>query len=101
MDRDAGSIPIGQTVVVADTPYIRVTFTRVSDQEGAVQYTNPVNGLAVLKMRVGVYDGSSDIQYVDQNFWAVSVNGRPIAAGETAHGKVNVNAQARTINVTT
>ena len=101
MDRDASTIPLGQTLVVADTPHIRVTITRVSDHEGIVQYSNPMNSIAVLRIRVGVYDGSSEIQYIDQTFWTVTVNGRPIAPGETVNGRIDITAQARTINITT
>lgn len=98
---DASQIPVGQKVVVANTSYIKSTFTRVSEQEGVVEYFHPTNGTMVFKVKVGVYSGNSDIQYVDQEFWTVMVNGRPIAPGELATGNVKINAEARTINVTT
>jgi len=97
---DANQIPIGQKVVVADTSYIKSTFTRVNEQDGLVEYFHPTNGTVVLKAKVGIYSGDTDIQYVDQDFWTVRVNGRPIAPGEQARGNMKINAEARTIDVT-
>jgi hypothetical protein len=98
---DASQIPLGQKVVVADTPYIKSIFTRISEQDGFIEYFHPTNGTVVLKAKLGIHSGDSDIQYMDQDFWAVRVNGRPIAPGEQASGSMQINAEARTINVTT
>jgi hypothetical protein len=98
---DASLVPIGQKTVVADTPYIKSTFARTSEEDGFVEYFHPTNGTVVLKVKVGVHSGTSDLQYVDRDFWAVMVDGRPIAPGEQAIGSIEINAEARTLNMRT
>src|SRR5438045_802901 len=101
MDTNASDIPIGQTVVVTDTTYIKGTLKRISETECLFEQFNPANGALVLRTKLNVHSGASEFEYVDQNFWTVTVDGRPIGSGEIAHGKVQTNAQARTLNVTT
>lgn len=101
MDMTANMVPIGQAIVVAETDEVRGIFTRISDQEGIIEYASCANSAAVLRMKVGVYDGSSEVEYMDQTFWDVNVDGRPIGPGEIAHGTMKVNIHARSINIIT
>jgi len=88
-------------IVVVETDEVRGIFTRISDQEGVIEYASRANGTTVLRMKVGVYDGSSEVEFMDQTFWDVNVDGRPIGPGEIAHGTMKVDVKARSINIIT
>jgi hypothetical protein len=98
---DISTIPIGQTVTAANTASVRTTIQQISEQHCLVEYFNPANGAMVLKAKVAVYSGATEIQYQDQSFWTVTVNGRPIGSGEQVHGAASINAETRTINIRT
>jgi len=102
MDIDAKTVPVGQTILLGETEFITTRFTRVSERKGFVEYFEPVDGCTVLKIQVDVYGESvCDFQYIDRDYWTMTVNGRPMAPGEEVEGTINVDAEHRTIEITT
>jgi len=102
MDRDARTVPIGQTILVSETEYITIRFTRVSERTGFIEYFEPVDGCTVLKIEVDVYGESiCNFQFIDRAYWTMMVNGRPMAPNEEAEGTINVDTETKTIEIVT
>ena len=100
MERDAKTVPVGETILVKHTEDIIIRFTRVSERNGVIEHCEPVDGCSVLVIELDVYGESPcDIKYVDYAYWTITVNGRPITPGEALEGTFNVNDEDRTIEL--
>lgn len=99
---DVNSVAIGQSVVVADTDYIKSVFERVSHAEGRIEQTDPSSGKVVLKASVNMFTGTQQPTWFDWDFWTVQLNGKPVtrSLGQTL-GDVRWSPQQRTIDITT
>lgn len=103
MDKvDITDVPIGQTVVYADTPYIKGTFKRTSHYKGHAELSDPASGKVVMKLTVDMTTGRQVPTWFDWDFWTVKVDGKPVARGEgSANGETSWEPQTRTINIRT
>jgi hypothetical protein len=102
-DLDPMSVPVGSKAVSNDTRYVKTTFTRVSEQVGLAEWFHPTRGTLILKVRIVLPTGASQVEYLDHGFWKFTVDGRPLPAGTAgqAQGAMSIDAQTRTINFKT
>lgn len=99
---DAANLPIGQSVVFTDTDYIKVVLTRVNHEKIISEHIDPKSGKTVLRARLGVYDGSSEIEQVDRDFWTITVDGKPIGPGAgSAQGQIQFDPRTRQLDIRT
>ena len=99
---NAGSIPISQKVVITDTGFIKGTITRVSEDEVVLEQFDPATGQLVLRIKVGIHSPTSAVEYIDQDFWTITVDGKAFSSGsEPARGDVDFDPKSRRINITT
>lgn len=102
MDVDVTDTPIGSTVVVADTPYIKSAFTRVSQAEGLIELRDPSTGKLVMKVKVDMNSGVQHPTWFDWDFWTVKIDGKTIGRGAgSAYGDTRWDPKSRTISITT
>lgn len=99
---DASQVPVGQTITVANTSYIRTTFTRTNHNEGILEQFDPVSGRLVLRARMDVSGNSQNFEFVDTTFWSVTLNGQPvIGLPNVSNVRINADPQTRTFQITT
>lgn len=99
---NADKVPVGQTITVTNTSYIRVTFTRTGHNEGVVEYFEPTSGRLVLKARVEVFSGSQNFEFVDTTFWSITLNGQPVVGvPNVSNAQMKADPQTRTFQITT
>ena len=98
---DVNNVTIGQSIVVADTDYIKSIFKRISHAEGRIEQTDPSSGKVVLKASVNMLTGMQQPTWFDWDFWTVRLNGKPVtrSAGQTLDD-IRWNPQQRTIDIT-
>jgi hypothetical protein len=69
-------LPIGQTIVFAQSPQFRQTLTRInSDTLESIHYDQSTND-ETLKMHLHL-DGSAELVSLDRVYWILEVDGRP------------------------
>jgi hypothetical protein len=102
MSIDVTNTPIGGTVVVANTHYIKSIFTRASQSEGLIELRDPSTGKLVMKVSIDMNTGVQRPTWFDWDFWTVKINGKQIAreAG-AAQGSMRWNPESRTIDIQT
>lgn len=98
------SVPIGHTVTIADNNNIKVTLTRVSEEEGIVKNIDPATGRTVLEVKVSIHGDDSELINLDPAFWTIIVDGNPPSPGMTLPPTIRnfkTNAASRTITILT
>lgn len=99
---DITDVPIGRTVVYADTPYIKGTFKRTGRAKGRAELSDPASGKVVMKLTINMTTGAQIPTWWDWDFWTVKVDGKPIQRGSgSARGDISWDPQTRTINIRT
>jgi len=99
---NAGGIPIGQKVVITDTGFIKGTMTRVSEGEVVLEQFDPATGKLVSRIRAGIHSPTSVVEYIDQAFWTITVDGKAFSPeSEPARGDVDFDPKSRRIKITT
>ena len=95
-------VPIGRTVVHLDNAYIRQTFRRTGVNEGQVESFDPISGKLVLSIKVGVFSGPQIIEYVDPDFWTITVDGQRVTQlPNVSNFRFLTNPQTRTLEIKT
>lgn len=98
------SIPIGQTVTIADDSNIKTTLTRISNDEGIMRHIDPATGRTVLEMQVSIHGDSSELIGLDPSFWTITIDGKPPAPNTTLPPTIQnlkINAASRAITILT
>lgn len=98
---DVANVPIGKSVIVADTDYIKSKFTRKSRGEGRIELTDPSTGNLVMRVRVNMNTGVQIPMWFDPAWWTILVDGKPHHGAGAANGSMEWTPQNRTINITT
>jgi len=99
---NADEVAIGQTVVQTHNSNIKVTFTRTGQNEGIIEYFEPISGRLVLKVKVGVFSGPQIFEYVDPTFWRITVNGQPATQfPDVSNARLLTHVETRHIEITT
>ncbi|HEX8747364.1 MAG TPA: hypothetical protein VF717_09195 [Pyrinomonadaceae bacterium] len=101
-DIDVTNTPVGKSVVVADTSYIKSVFSRVSEAEGVLELYDPSTGKAVLRSNVSMSTGGYHSTWFDRDFWNVYVDGKPLNPGAgSTQGDISWDPKSKIINITT
>jgi len=91
----ASTLAIGEKRVMTDTSFIKVTYTRTSDQFLTIEYRDPGTQKLVLKCKAGIYTAVVELEYADNSFWTITRNGRPLGPGESVTGSLAFDADPR------
>ena len=98
----ADQVPIGRTVVHQDNAYIRQTFRRTAVNEGKIENVDPHSGKLVLSIKVGVFSGPQVIEYLDLEFWTITVDDQRVTElPNVPNFRFLVHPQTRTLEIKT